>query len=237
MPELLRLVPNLTLHFGELIASKEEIYAFRFVLGHPVRCRYQATTQIERQICRYFRLAEGRPGITSWELHKRVNWDTLVRYGHFRLASIGDRVRVADLPEQDPIAHDNLYIQYELLPDRNADDDAASDVAMRVIYYSRIRDIFYVEYIRNQAINKQKQYLLIRVEECTTEGLDATLPENPIVPYNRLDTPEVINLGAVQAAVGRIKIGGRNTWAIVDRSWGARTVFNDEDGNPDPDLN
>ncbi|KAG9091074.1 hypothetical protein FS749_000100 [Ceratobasidium sp. UAMH 11750] len=153
------------------------------------------------------------------------------------MASMGDRVRVADLIEGDPIARDNSYIRYELLPDRNADDNAAPDEAMRVVYYGRIRDVFYVEYIRNRAINDRVPYLLVRVEECNTDGLDATLPENPIVTYNRLDTPEIIHLGAVQAAVGRVKVGGRRTWAIVDQSQGARTVFNDEDGNPDPDLN
>ncbi|KAG9094667.1 hypothetical protein FS749_012062 [Ceratobasidium sp. UAMH 11750] len=152
------------------------------------------------------------------------------------MAGMGDRVRVADLIEGDPIARDNSYIRYELLPDRNAANNNA-DRAMRVVYYGRVRDIFYVEYIRNRAMNDRRQYLLVRVEECKTEGLDATLPENPIVTYNQLDTPEVINLGAVHAAVGRVKVGGRNTWAIVDRSRGARTVFNGEDGNPDPDLN
>ncbi|KAG8718595.1 hypothetical protein FRC08_004912, partial [Ceratobasidium sp. 394] len=97
-------------------------------------------------------------------------------------------------------------------------------------------DLFYVEYVRNQATNDRVPYLLVRVQECNTGGLDAALPENPIVTYNRLAIPEIIEFGAVQAAVGRIKVDGRNTWAIVDRSRGAHTVFNDEDRNLDPDV-
>ncbi|KAG9081074.1 hypothetical protein FRC06_005849, partial [Ceratobasidium sp. 370] len=91
---------------------------------------------------------------------------------------------------------------YELLPDRNADDNNAPDEAMRVVYYGLVWDIFYVEYIWNRVINNCIPYLLMCVKECNTGGLDVTLPENLIVTYNQLDTPEVINLGAVQAARG-----------------------------------
>jgi hypothetical protein len=41
------------------------------------------------------------------------------------------------------------------------------------------------------------------------EGLDATAPENPIVTYNRLASPDIIHLGAVHTIVGRIKVGGK----------------------------
>ncbi|KAG9083097.1 hypothetical protein FRC06_004700, partial [Ceratobasidium sp. 370] len=69
-----------------------------------------------------------------------------------------------------------------------------------------------------------------------TWGLDATRPDTPIVTYNQLDSPEVINLGTVHAAVGRIKVGGRNTWVIIDRSKGVWTQFNNKEGNRDLDL-
>ncbi|KAG9091075.1 hypothetical protein FS749_000101 [Ceratobasidium sp. UAMH 11750] len=137
----------------------------------------------------------------------------------------------------DTIGRDDLFIRYELLVDRNADDSDALEELMRVVCYGLVRDIFYVEYIRNQATNNRVPYLLVCVQECNTGGLDAALPENPIVTYNRLATPEIINFSAVQAAVGRVKVDGQNTWAIVDQSRGVHTVFNDEDGNPDPDLN
>ncbi|KAG9082090.1 hypothetical protein FRC07_014308, partial [Ceratobasidium sp. 392] len=68
------------------------------------------------------------------------------------------------------------------------------------------------------------------VQDCNTEGLDASKPEHPIVTYNRLETPELIHLGVVQAAVGRIRAGGRATWGIIDRTRGARTQFNDDAG-------
>ena len=79
-------------------------------------------------------------------------------------------------------------------------------------------------------------YLLARVQDCNTNGLDASRPENPIVTYNQLKIAEIINLGMVHAAVGRIRVGGRNTWAIVDRTSGACTQFNNDAGIPEPEL-
>ncbi|KAG8732823.1 hypothetical protein FRC10_000579 [Ceratobasidium sp. 414] len=125
---------------------------------------------------------------------------------------------------------------YELLPDRNADLPNERDQPICVIHYGCVQDVFYVEWIQDLATNAQRPYLLVRVQECNTQGLDATWPENPIVMYNRLDTLEIINLGTVHAIVGRVKVGSRNMWAIIDRSKGARTQFNNEEGDPDLNL-
>ncbi|KAG8755747.1 hypothetical protein FRC12_010789 [Ceratobasidium sp. 428] len=214
-----------------------------FILGRPVRRQFQASAQTQRQICKYFGLAEAPPaGMERWTteaLRERIDWGTLIRYGRFRLASMGDRVRVANLISKDPtVARDNSFVRYMALPDKNAAHYNLPDQPIRQVYYACVLDVFYVEFIRNRAVNGRKKYLLARVQDCKTPpGLDATRPENPVVEYNQLSSPEIINLGTVDAAIGRIKVGGRNTWAIVDRSRGARTVFNDEDGNPDPDLN
>ncbi|KAF8601428.1 hypothetical protein BDV93DRAFT_558507 [Ceratobasidium sp. AG-I] len=150
---------------------------------------------------------------------------------------MGDRVRVADLIQHDPEgARNNSFIRYELLPDANANRANQPDRAVCAVYYGRILDIFYVEYIINLETDERRPYLLARVEECNTLGLDAARPENPIVTYNQLNSADIIHLGAVHAAVGRIRVGGRNTWAIIDCSRGARTQFNNDEGDPDPDL-
>ncbi|KAG8728851.1 hypothetical protein FRC10_004511 [Ceratobasidium sp. 414] len=237
IPALIRPITRLTLRAGELISSKEQIYDFLpdYILGQPVNRRYRATDQLKRQMTRYFGPVEG-PGLTAQQLRDRIDWDTLVRFGRVRMASMGDRIRVADLIQRNPIARDNSFIRYELLPDRNANLRNARDEPIRVIHYGRVQDIFYVEWIQDPATNARSPYLLARVQECNTRGLDATQPETPIVTYNRLATPDIINLGTVHAAVGRIKVGGRNTWAIIDRTKGARTQFNNEDGNPDLEL-
>jgi hypothetical protein len=65
---------------------------------------------------RYFGLAEGAnhgmgPRLTYQQLLDRIDWNTLVRYGRFRLASMGDRVRVADLIQTAPIARDNSFVR------------------------------------------------------------------------------------------------------------------------------
>lgn len=65
---------------------------------------------------RYFGLAEGPehaqgPRLTYQQLLDRIDWTTLVRYGRFRMASMGDRVRVADLIQTNAIARDNSFIR------------------------------------------------------------------------------------------------------------------------------
>ncbi|QRV84721.1 hypothetical protein RhiJN_26787 [Ceratobasidium sp. AG-Ba] len=241
MPSLIRPNSRLTLQDGELISTKESIYPVNtdYVLGQPVNRRYRPTDELKRRFTRYFGLAEerARRGLTYQEVHDKIDWDTLVRHGRFRMASMGDRVRAARLVQNSPIARDNSFVRYELLPDENYRRVRADDVPHRMIHYGRVQDIFYVEYKQTRPIEERKPYLLALVQECNTGGLDATLPENPLVTYNRLETAHIINLGTVHAAVGRVKVGGRNTWAIVDRSRGARTQFNNDDGIPDPNLN
>jgi hypothetical protein len=78
-------------------------------------------------------------------------------------------------------------------------------------------------------------YLLARVAPCNTRGLDAALPENPVVTFDSAQmahtSPDIVHIDTIVAMVGRIHMGGNN-WAIVDRSrGGARTQFVDEDGN------
>ncbi|KAG8732876.1 hypothetical protein FRC10_000569 [Ceratobasidium sp. 414] len=127
-------------------------------------------------------------------------------------------------------------ILYELLPDANADHPNERDQAVRRIYYGHVRDVFYIKFIWDPATNTWIPYLLICVEDCNTHGFDASRLENPIVTYNQLDTPDIINLGTVHTAIRRIKVGRRNTWGIVDQSRGACTQFNDDEGAPNLEL-
>ncbi|KAG9081870.1 hypothetical protein FS749_007319 [Ceratobasidium sp. UAMH 11750] len=152
IPALIKPITRLTLRAGELISSKEEIYDFLpdYVLGQPVKRRYDASGQLKRQMTRYFGLVEA-PGLMEQQLRDRIDWDTLVRFGRFRMAGLGDRVCVADLIQRNPIARDNSFIRYKLLPDRNADIWDARDRPIRVIHYGRVQDVFYVEWIQNPA--------------------------------------------------------------------------------------
>ncbi|KAG9077702.1 hypothetical protein FRC06_008756 [Ceratobasidium sp. 370] len=240
MPELLRVPTHLTLQAGELISSKEKIYDFlpHYVLGQLVRRMPHPPHSLKRQMAKYFGVAEGPPRRqgprpTRQELFDKIDWNTLVRYGCFHMTSMGDRVRTTDLIRNDGVARDNSFIRYELLPDANADCPNERDQAVRRIYYGHVHDVFYVQFIRDPATNTQIPYLLVRVEECNTRGLDASRPKNPIVTYNRPDTQDIINLGTVHAAIGRVKVGRRNTCGIVDRSRGVCTQFNDDEGAPD----
>ncbi|KAG9094333.1 hypothetical protein FRC07_011322 [Ceratobasidium sp. 392] len=244
MPELVRPLTNLALVHGELISSKEKIYDFKddIVLGQPVKAIPRPPIQLKRQMTKYFGVAEGPahgegPRPTFAELIDKLDFSTLVSYGRFRLASMGDRIRTAELVRKNPINRDNSFVRYEALPDRNAQRPRDPDRAIRRIYYARVEKVYYIEFIRNQETNERVPYLLALVQDCNTpNGVDASKPEHPIVTYNQLKSPEIIDLGAIQAAIGRVRVGGRNTWAIIDRSNGARTQFNDPAGIPDPDL-
>ncbi|QRV81018.1 Transposase family tnp2 [Ceratobasidium sp. AG-Ba] len=239
MPELITRPSPLTLEHDELISTKEVIYDFlrEYVLGFPVNKTYRADMQLKRQITRYFGPVEGWPNVTFRELHDRLAWDTLVRYGRFRMASGGDKVRVAGLIKEDSVVRDNSFIRYELLPDANPRRGRMQYRAQRWIHYGQVLDVFYLEWIENLETDARKPYLLARVTECVTNGRDASLPQNPIVTYNQMKSPDIINLGTVHAAVGRTKVpGGQRTYAIVDRSRGARTQFLDNQGFPDAAL-
>ena len=73
----------------------------------------------------------------------------------------------------------------------------------------------------------------MRVQECVTRGIDAALPESAVVKYSRMLSSEIISIGAVIAAIGRVPVN-HNTWAIVDRGRNsARANFVDEEGNED----
>ncbi|KAG9075322.1 hypothetical protein FRC06_010152, partial [Ceratobasidium sp. 370] len=159
---------------------------------------------------KYFGAAEGPlhgqdPRPTRQQLLDKIDWNTLVRYGHFHMTSMRDQVCAADLIRNDSIAHDNSFIRYELLPDANTNCPNERDQAVHRIYYGPARNIFYVKFIWDPVSNIRVPYLLVCVKECNTRGLDASDPENLIVTYNRLDTPEIINLGTVHTAIGRVK--------------------------------
>jgi hypothetical protein len=65
---------------------------------------------------RYFGIAEGAahgmgPRLRYNDVLERIDWPTLVRYGRFRLASMGDRIRVADLIQTASVARDNSFVR------------------------------------------------------------------------------------------------------------------------------
>lgn len=134
MPTLLRPNSRLTLEAGEYISSKEVIYEAceyhtlrilvampplttlvdrGYVFGQPVNRGYQADNELKRRFTRYFGLAEegGRRGITYQQIHDKIDWTTLVRYGRVRITGMGDRIRAARLIEKTPIARDNSFVR------------------------------------------------------------------------------------------------------------------------------
>ncbi|KAG9125489.1 hypothetical protein FRC07_007396, partial [Ceratobasidium sp. 392] len=107
------------------------------------------------------------------------------------------------------------------------------DVPIRRTQYGWVLDVYYLEFIEDVENDTRRPYLLARVMECVTNGLDAALPQNPQVTYDRMRSPTIINLNTIDAAVGRVQLN-RTTWAIVDRSrHGARAQFVDDNDDDD----
>ncbi|KAG8729570.1 hypothetical protein FRC10_003791 [Ceratobasidium sp. 414] len=215
---------------GVHISSREMIHLpfTTIILGTPVTKHPPITDWLKRLFTRYF--GPTCPGLTTRELEERLHPDSLICYGRFRITGDGDRVRTAALIDNNPGARDNSFIKYDLLPDRNAAYRNLVDAPYRRTCYGQLTDIYYIEFTTLDEV--QTPYVLLAVRECNTDGSDATLPENPVVTYNRLANPELIHVDTAVAVVGRIQMG--NKWAIVDRSRGnIHTQFVDEEGNDD----
>jgi hypothetical protein len=85
-------------------------------------------------------------------------------------------------------------------------------------------------YLRNSSDNTREPYLLALIKPCETAGLDAALPENPLVRYTRTLGPHMVHMQTINSVIGRIQLD--NGWAIIDWSRsGACTQFIDNVGN------
>ncbi|CAE7159448.1 unnamed protein product [Rhizoctonia solani] len=62
-------------------------------------------------------------------------------------------------------------------------DTDAPDVPVRRVHCGKLLDIYYIEFITDVANDIYVPYLLARVKECQTGGLDTALPRNPLVVY------------------------------------------------------
>ncbi|CCO32597.1 hypothetical protein BN14_06660 [Rhizoctonia solani AG-1 IB] len=84
---------------------------------------------------------------------------------------------------QDVRSRISTNTMYELLPDANASIGDAPDAPVRRVHYGQLLDIYYVEFITDLVNDVRMPYLLARVQECQTNGLNAALPKNPLVIY------------------------------------------------------
>ncbi|KAG9119168.1 hypothetical protein FRC07_005960 [Ceratobasidium sp. 392] len=200
------------------------------VLGTPVRRLRVVPVQLENQLLGYFHLVS--PLATPAELKRRVDFNSLISYGRFCMVPDGDRIRTAKLIVNNPIARDNSFVKYNLLPDRNARYRNRRDRPYRRTYYGQCVGIYFVRFINDDGV--LTAYLLAAVKACNTDGSDAVKPETPVVTYTELGPINMVHINTVIAVVGRIKLG--ETWAIVDRSReNVRPTFDDNDNNEDED--
>lgn len=80
------------------------------VLGTPIKTNFQVNVQLTNQLTKYFGVTYGG-GLRAQALRDQMDMATLVRFGHFRLAGNGDKIRTADIIVRDPYAHDNSFVR------------------------------------------------------------------------------------------------------------------------------
>jgi hypothetical protein len=79
------------------------------VLGAPVNKSVELTIQLLNQLTRYFGVFH--QGLRVQEIQARIDPESIIRYGRFRMTGDGDNVRTAALIDRDPIARDNSYVK------------------------------------------------------------------------------------------------------------------------------
>jgi hypothetical protein len=98
------------LYIPTIVDQQHYLQVPNIVLGTPITRTVPVTVQLTNQLTKYFGVASGG-GLTAQELRQRIDMATLVRYGRFRLAGDGDRIRTADRIVRDPGARDNSFVR------------------------------------------------------------------------------------------------------------------------------
>ncbi|KAG8752107.1 hypothetical protein FRC11_008688 [Ceratobasidium sp. 423] len=168
------------------VSAYETVYeAFNDVaLGRPVNTRAILDDDLQMQMAQYFGLVY--PGCTLNQLRSDIAADSLVRYGRFHITEGGDTLRTAISIEHDPVAQDNSYVKYDLLPDRNAAFRRRPDDPMRQVQYGQLLDIYYVEYITPAIVDRSRDgrlnALLALLEEARLplREMPVTLSDPPV---------------------------------------------------------
>jgi hypothetical protein len=79
------------------------------VLGIPATRSVPLVPPLVNQLTRYYGVT--RPGVSARDLQGRIDSNSIIRYGRFRIAGDGDNMRTASLIDNDPIARDNSFVK------------------------------------------------------------------------------------------------------------------------------
>ncbi|KAB5587887.1 Transposase family Tnp2 protein [Ceratobasidium theobromae] len=154
LPSLAKPRINYSYLQDERISSREKVYPDfpTVVLGVPMN-KVQLDDRLRNQMAKYFGVVYSDRRYSTTELRSRIDPSTLFRYGRFRLAGDGDLIRTEKCIRNEPLARDNSFVRYDLLPDRNAAFRNRPDVPFRQTHYGRVLDIYYVEFVTQKPQN------------------------------------------------------------------------------------
>ncbi|QRV81075.1 Transposase family Tnp2 protein [Ceratobasidium sp. AG-Ba] len=236
LPTLPRSTVKWRIDGSERLSSRECRYLQfpKIILGIPVKKAPPIDIQLTNQLTKFLGPIYRPHGLTTGaQLRARIDWQTIVSYGRFRMADDGDRIRTASSVQRTHdstgSSRDNSFVRFTVLPDANASNNGSDD-PYEEVNYGQLIGIYYLEFITDFESNERDCYLVARIRLCKETGsLDAALPENPKVTYRTLSTPDIFHLMTIDAVVGRIQVE-TGEWAIIDCSRnGARTQFTNDD--------
>ncbi|QRV93624.1 Transposase family Tnp2 protein [Ceratobasidium sp. AG-Ba] len=234
LPTLARSTVKWTFEGRERMSTREVTHPMfpNVILGIPIKRNVQLDTLLTNQFTRFLSLIYPQYE-TGAQLRERLDTQSIVSYGRFRMTDDGDRIRTASAVETTKRStgnvRDNSFVRFTVLPDLNATNNG-DDTPYEQVNYGQLIGIYYFEFITDLFTNARVPYLVGSIALCEgTNFLDAALPENPQVTYRKLTNPSIFHLSTIDAVVWRIKISRRD-WAIIDCSRnGARTQFVNDD--------
>ncbi|QRV83928.1 Retrovirus-related Pol polyprotein from transposon [Ceratobasidium sp. AG-Ba] len=213
LPTLARSTVKWTYEGRERMSTREVMYPQfpEVILGIPIKRHVQLDVQLTNQLTKFLGVIYPQY-TTGAALRERIDPQTIVSYGRFRMTDDGDRIRTASAVEttrrSTGTVRDNSFVRFTVLPDLNA-DNSGEDIPYEQVNYGQLIGIYYFEFITDLVANERDIYLVARIMSCRgTNHLDAALPENPLVTYHTLTTPDIFHLKTIEAVVGRIKVSG-----------------------------
>ncbi|KAF8319571.1 uncharacterized protein EI90DRAFT_3293054 [Cantharellus anzutake] len=225
--------PNLIVHYCSVLPMS---LCFKIIstdpisfLRNPVTRSHIPEPSIRKKVAKQLRMSFGSTMSFWLELIPQV----MPRWTKVRIGNGGDLIRGAiahSASVNERNLHDASFVRYELNIDIKAHLPKAELEFVQQVFYGHL------EYILECAIppnrvsknGEPRIHLLAVITTLDTEGHDATSE----LTYFKLVSSyvEVVDLNAVCAVVGRLRVGKVDPrWAIVDRSgsW-SRTVFKDD---------
>ncbi|KAH7338457.1 hypothetical protein B0J17DRAFT_695263 [Rhizoctonia solani] len=149
----------------------------------------------------------------DWKNFREVVPRTSPQWGKVRKINGGDLMTAREAIRLHSGERDNSFIRYKLNVDLNARRPRATPLFAPQIFYGHLLRVFQIEIPNLVDLNISAETIVFAlIQQCKVIGYDTILK---IPYYQQMGATEVVDLRAVQCAIGRVS--DRNKWVIGDR--------------------